>query len=55
MGRGRNMRKIRSEYLSQKLYIAMSIIILSLCSFSIPLMVKSYNDYIKANQALIEI
>ena len=55
MGRCRNMRKIRSEYLSQKLYIAMSIIILSLCSFSIPLMVKSYNDYIKANQALIEI
>lgn len=55
MGRGRNMRKIRSEYLSQKLYIAMSIIILSLCSLSIPLMVKSYNDYIKANQALIEI
>lgn len=49
------MRKIRSEYLSQKLYIAMSIIILSLCSLSIPLMVKSYNDYIKANQALIEI
>lgn len=49
------MREIRSEYLSQKLYIAMSIIILSLCSLSIPLMVKSYNDYIKANQALIEI
>lgn len=49
------MREIRSEYLSQKLYIAMSIIILSLCSLSIPLMVKSYNDYIKANQALTEI
>lgn len=49
------MREIRSEYLSQKLYIAMSIIILSLCSLSIPLIVKSYNDYIKANQALTEI
>ncbi len=49
------MRKIRSEYLSQKLYIAMSIIILSLCSLSIPLMVKSYRDYIKTNQALTEI
>lgn len=49
------MREIRSEYLSQKLYIAMSIIILSLCSLSIPLMVKSYRDYIKTNQALIEI
>ena len=49
------MREIRSEYLSQKLYIAMSIIILSLCSLSIPLMVKSYRDYIKTNQALTEI
>ncbi|QQT58891.1 GGDEF domain-containing protein [Acinetobacter johnsonii] len=49
------MREIRSEYLSQKLYIAMSIIILSLCSLSIPLMVKSYRDYIKINQALTEI
>ncbi|MEG2845898.1 MAG: GGDEF domain-containing protein [Acinetobacter sp.] len=49
------MREIRSEYLSQKLYIAMSIIILSLCSLSIPLIVKSYRDYIKTNQALTEI
>ena len=49
------MRKIRSEYLSQKLYIAMSIIILSLCSLSIPLIVKSYRDYNKTNQALTEI
>ena len=49
------MREIRSEYLSQKLYIAISIIILSLCSLSIPLMVKSYRDYIKTNQALTEI
>jgi len=49
------MREIRSEYLSQKLYIVMSIIILSLCSLSIPLMVKSYRDYIKTNQALTEI
>ncbi|MEQ1149222.1 GGDEF domain-containing protein [Acinetobacter johnsonii] len=49
------MRETRSEYLSQKLYIAMSIIILSLCSLSIPLMVKSYRDYIKTNQALTEI
>ena len=49
------MREIRSEYLSQKLYIAMSIIILSLCSLSIPLMVKSYRDYNKTNQALTEI
>ena len=49
------MREIRSEYLSQKLYIAMSIIILSLCSLSIPLIVKSYRDYNKTNQALIEI
>ena len=49
------MREIRSEYLSQKLYIAMSIIILSLYSLSIPLMVKSYRDYIKTNQALTEI
>ena len=49
------MREIRSEYLSQKLYIAMSIIILSLCSLSIPLIVKSYRDYNKTNQALTEI
>ena len=49
------MRKIRSEYLSQKLYIAMSIIIMSLCSLSIPLIVKSYRDYNKTNQALTEI
>ena len=49
------MREIRSEYLSQKLYIAMSIIILSLCSWSIPLIVKSYRDYNKTNQALTEI
>ncbi|MDH1488002.1 GGDEF domain-containing protein [Acinetobacter johnsonii] len=49
------MREIRSEYLSQKLYFAMSIIILSLCSLSIPLIVKSYRDYIKTNQALTEI
>ena len=33
----------------------MSIIILSLCSLSIPLIVKSYRDYNKTNQALIEI
>ncbi|MGF2637762.1 GGDEF domain-containing protein [Acinetobacter johnsonii] len=49
------MREIRSEYLSQKLYIAMSIIILSLCSLSIPLIVKSYRDYNKTYQALTEI
>ena len=49
------MREIRSEHLSKKLYIAMSIIILSLCCLSIPLMVKSYRDYVKANRALIEI
>ena len=49
------MREIRSEYLSQKLYIAMSIIILSLCSLSIPLIVKSYRDYNKTHQALTEI
>lgn len=49
------MREIRSEYLSQKLSIAMSIIILSLCSLSIPLIVKSYRDYNKTNQALTEI
>ena len=49
------MREIRSEYLSQKPYIAMSIIILSLCSLSIPLIVKSYRDYNKTNQALTEI
>ena len=49
------MREIRSEYLSQNLYIAMSIIILSLCSLSIPLIVKSYRDYNKTNQALTEI
>lgn len=49
------MREIRSEYLSQKLYIAISIIILSLCSLSIPLIVKSYRDYNKTNQALTEI
>ena len=49
------MREIRSEYLSQKLYFAMSIIILSLCSLSIPLIVKSYRDYNKTNQALTEI
>ena len=54
-GRSLSMREVRSEHLSKKLYVAMSIIILSLCSLSIPLMVKSYNDYIKANQALIEI
>ena len=33
----------------------MSIIILSLCSLSIPLIVKSYRDYNKTNQALTEI
>lgn len=55
MGRSLSMREVRSEHLSKKLYIAMSIIILSLCSLSIPLMVKSYRDYVKANQALIEI
>lgn len=48
------MPEIRSENLSHKLFIAMSIIILSLCSLSVPLMVKSYRAYTKTNQALIE-
>ena len=49
------MYKLRSKHISQRLFLSMIIIILSLLFLSVPLIVSSYQSYQKADRALIEI
>ena len=49
------MYKLRSEQISQRLYLSMVIIIFSLLFLSVPLIVSSYQSYQKADRALTEI
>lgn len=49
------MYKLRSEQISQRLYLSMIIIIFSLLFLSIPLIISSYQSYQKADRALTEI
>ena len=55
MGRTESMYKLRSEQISQRLYLSMIIIIFSLLFLSIPLIISSYQSYQKADRALTEI
>ncbi|NNH34381.1 GGDEF domain-containing protein [Acinetobacter sp. NIPH 2377] len=48
------MYKLRSEQISQRLYLSMIIIIFSLLFLSIPLIISSYQSYQKADRALTE-
>lgn len=49
------MSKIVAERITYRLSISMLVIILSLLGISIPLIISSYQDYIKTKNALIEI
>ncbi|MBN6493784.1 GGDEF domain-containing protein [Acinetobacter pittii] len=49
------MSGLRSEHISNRLFLFMLVIILSLLFMAIPLIVGSYQDYIKTRQALAEI
>lgn len=49
------MAGLRSEHISNRLFLFMLVIILSLLFMAIPLIVGSYQDYIKTRQALAEI
>jgi len=55
VGRTESMYKLRSEQISQRLYLSMIIIIFSLLFLSIPLIISSYQSYQKADRALTEI
>ena len=55
MGRTESMYKLRSEHISQRLFLSMIIIIFSLLFLSVPLIVSSYQSYKKADRALTEI
>lgn len=47
--------KLDSEQIGKHLFISILIIILSLLSISVPLIISQYNDYKKAQRALVEI
>lgn len=49
------MSGLRSEHISNRLFFFMLVIILSLLFMAVPLVVGSYQDYIKTRQALAEI
>jgi len=49
------MSGLRSEHISNRLFFFMLVIILSLLFMAVPLIVGSYQDYIKTRQALAEI
>ena len=48
------MYKLRSEQITQRLYLSMIIIIFSLLFLSIPLIISSYESYQKADRAVTE-
>ncbi|MFW1922127.1 GGDEF domain-containing protein [Acinetobacter geminorum] len=49
------MSGLRSEHISNRLFFFMLVIILSLLFMAVPLILGSYQDYIKTRQALVEI
>lgn len=49
------MSGLRSEHISNRLFFFMLVVILSLLFMAVPLIVGSYQDYIKTRQALAEI
>lgn len=49
------MYKLRSKHIAQRLLLSMIIIIFSLLFLSVPLIISSYQNYQKADRALIEI
>lgn len=49
------MSGLRSEHISNRLFFFMLVIILSLLFMAVPLIVSSYQEYLKTKQALIEI
>ncbi len=49
------MSGLRSEHISNRLFFFMSVIILSLLFMAVPLIVSSYQEYLKTKQALVEI
>ena len=55
MGRSLKSAKLRSEQISLRLFLCMVVIISSILYISIPLIIQSYQEYIKTNQVLTEI
>lgn len=49
------MSGLRSEHISNRLFFFMLVIILSLLFMAVPLIVNSYQEYLKTKQALVEI
>lgn len=49
------MSGLRSEHISNRLFFFMLVIILSLLFMAVPLIVSSYQEYLKTKQALVEI
>lgn len=54
MARNSKSTKLRSEQISLRLFSCMVVIILSILYISIPLIIKSYQDYVRTNQVLTE-
>ncbi|ENX38335.1 GGDEF domain-containing protein [Acinetobacter sp. NIPH 2100] len=55
MGRKLKSSKLRSEQISRRLFFCMIAIIFSISYLSIPLIINSYQEYIKSDQTLTEI
>ncbi|UUM28364.1 GGDEF domain-containing protein [Acinetobacter colistiniresistens] len=55
MGRKLKSSKLRSEQISRRLFFCMIAIIFSIFYLSIPLIINSYQEYIKSEQTLTEI
>ncbi|WP_278491344.1 GGDEF domain-containing protein [Acinetobacter gyllenbergii] len=55
MGRKLKSSKLRSEQISRRLFFCMIVIIFSIFYLSIPLIINSYQEYIKSDQTLTEI
>ena len=49
------METLRTEHISRRLQIAMLVIVLSIVFISVPLIVSSYQNYVKSAEALKEI
>lgn len=55
MGQHLKSSKLRSEQISRRLFLCMLVIIFSISYLSIPLIINSYQEYIRTNKTLIEI
>ncbi|MCU4391330.1 GGDEF domain-containing protein [Acinetobacter courvalinii] len=55
MGQHLKSSKLRSEQISRRLFLCMLVIIFSITYLSIPLIINSYQEYIRTNKTLIEI